>query len=125
MSDTTCLGRVRSEEREKAVTDMNTHLRPIERRILAMRSEGLALEEIAERIRRSPEHVGRIVEWTRVPRSGPAVRRSPRPMEARVLALRDRGETHEQIGRRFRRSPGFIQRVEGLAHLTLARQLLS
>ena len=90
-----------------------------------MRSEGLALEEIAGRIRRSAEHVDRIVGWTGVPRSGPAVRRSPRPMETRVLALRERGESHEQIGRRFRRSPEFIRRVEGMAHYTLARQLLS
>ena len=104
---------------------MNNHLRPIERRILKMRNEGLALEDIANRIGRSPEHVDRIVGWISVPRSGPAIRRSPRAMETRVLALRERGETHEQIGRRFHRSPGFIQRVEGLAHYTLARQLLS
>ena len=107
------------------MTDMKPHLRPIERRILDMHSEGVTPAEIADRIRRSPEHVDRIIQWTSLPRSGPAIRRSPRPMETRVLALRERGETHEQIGRRFRRSPGFIQRVEGLAHYTLARQLLA
>ena len=90
-----------------------------------MRNEGLTVAEIAERIRRSPEHVDRIIEWTGVSRSGPAIRRSPRPIEARVLAFRESGETHEQIAHRFRRSPDFIRRVEGMAHYTLARQLLA
>lgn len=110
--------------RGEGLVTMNTYLRPIERRILDMRGEGLDVAEIADRLRRSPEHVDRIIDWTKISRSGPAVRRSPRPIEKRVLALRRSGETHEQIANRFRRSPGFIRRVEGMAHYTLARHLL-
>jgi len=100
------------------------HLRPIERRILAMREEGLGIAEIALRLKRSPEHVERMISWTEIPRSGPPMRRSPRPIERRVLALRSDGESHERIARRFLRSPGFIRRVEGLAHYTKALHLL-
>ena len=103
---------------------MNTNLRPIERRVLAMRDEGQDVEEIAGRIRRSPGHVERIIEWSTIPRSGPARHRSPRPIETRVLALQQSGESYERIATRFRRSPDFIRRVEGLAHYTLALRLL-
>lgn len=101
------------------------HLRPIERRVLAMRDQGLDHAEIGARIRRSPEHVERILRWSEIPRSGPPQRRSPRAIESRVLALRAAGETHEQIGQRFRRSPAFIRQVEGLAHYQLGVSLLS
>jgi DNA-binding CsgD family transcriptional regulator len=100
------------------------HLRPIERRILAMRADGLGVAEIAGRLKRSPEHVERMIAWTEIPRSGPPPRRSPRPLERRVLALRSDGESHERIAERFLRSPGFIRRVEGLAHYTKALHLL-
>lgn len=103
---------------------MQAHLRPIERRVLAMRDEGQSVSEIAGRIKRSPGHVERMIVWTGIPRSGPAQRRSPRPIERRVLALRARGETHAEIGRRLRRSPRYVRQVEGLAHFTLAMHLL-
>src|SRR3954468_14222504 len=38
------------------------------------------------------------------------------PMERRMVRLSEQGLGHEEIGRRFRKSPGFVQRV-----LTLAR----
>lgn len=104
---------------------MTEHLRPIERRILALRDQGQGVPEIARRIRRSPDHVERIIGWTRIPRSRPSPQRSPRPFESRVLALRSRGESHEQIAFRFNKSPGFIRRVDGLAHYTMALDLLS
>lgn len=104
---------------------MREHLRPLERRVLAMRDEGIDIDEIGRRIRRSGPQVERIIGWTAIPRSGPPPKRSPRAIERRVLALRAQGESHEQIGVRFRRSAGFIRRVEGLAHYTLALRLLS
>ena len=104
---------------------MNENLRPVERRILRMRNEGVEVAEIAARLKRSPAHVERVIAWTMIPRSGPASRRSPRPLEQRVLALRADGESHERIGKRFRRSPRFIRQVEGLAHYSRAMDLLS
>ena len=95
---------------------MNEHLRPIERRVLALRDKGVTIDEIAVRIRRTPAHVARIIEWTGIPRSGNAPARRLRPIERRVLALRERGESYAHIGRRFNRGADFIRQVEGLAH---------
>ena len=100
------------------------HLRPIERRVLAMQDDGLGVEEIAGRLKRSPGHVERIISWTGIPRSGLPPRRSPRAMQRRVIAMRAEGESHERIAERFQRSPGFIRRVEGHAYYARARQLL-
>jgi hypothetical protein len=42
---------------------------------------------------------------------------SLRPLERRVLALQEAGVGREEIARRFRRSPEFIDRVIEMAHL--------
>ena len=107
------------------MNDSTAHLRPLERCVLAMHAEGVAVGEIARRIRRSPAHVERIMAWTELPRSGPARRTSARALERRVLKLRARGESYDQIGHRFKRSARSIRQIEGLAHYRMAVQLLS
>ena len=102
-----------------------SNLRPVERRVVAMRDAGLGVEEIASRLRRSAAHVERMMSWIEIPRSRPPVGRSVAALERRVLALRAEGETHDQIGARFRRSGDFIRRVEGLAHYRKALELLA
>ncbi|GEM_PF-601828 len=104
--------------------NMTEYLRPLERRVLAMRAEGLDPAAIGRRLRKSPAQVERIIEWTRIPRSRPPMRRRPPAIERRVVDLRAAGESHEEIARRFRRSPEFIRRVEGLAHFRKALELL-
>jgi len=42
-----------------------------------------------------------------------------------VLALRSAGLGYDEIAPRFRASPEFIQRVEGLAHFRKAIELLA
>jgi hypothetical protein len=100
------------------------NLRPLERRIAAMRDNGFVISEIAERVGRSPAQVERILQWITIPRSGAPVKRSPRPIELRVLSLRAAGETYAEVGSRFRRSARFIRQVEGLAHFRLGLELL-
>ncbi|MDH3260458.1 MAG: hypothetical protein OEM81_04810 [Acidimicrobiia bacterium] len=100
------------------------NLRPLERRISAMQNEGMATGEIAHRVGRSPAQVERIFTWIAIPRSGPPPQRSPRAIERRVLTLRAAGETHAEVGARFRRSERFIRQVEGLAHFRLGQELL-
>ncbi len=102
-----------------------TYLRPIERRVLAMRDEGVPIDEIARRFDRSPGHIERILAWTDIPRSKPPGKRFADAMERRVLALRFDGESHEEIGRRFGRSARYIRQVEGLAHYRRGLELLS
>jgi hypothetical protein len=100
------------------------NLQPLERRIAAMRDNGFVISEIAERVGRSPARVERILQWITIPRSGAPVKRSPRPIELRVLSLRAAGETYAEVGSRFRRSARFIRQVEGLAHFRLGLELL-
>lgn len=93
------------------------HLRPLERRVLAMRSAGLSVEEIAERICRSPGFVERLMKWIDIPRNGPPQRLVPPAIERRIVTLRVSGETHEMIATRFGRSARFIRQVEGLTYM--------
>ncbi|HSM02324.1 MAG TPA: hypothetical protein VK960_07810 [Acidimicrobiia bacterium] len=104
---------------------MNDHLRPVERRVLAMRASGVSVDQIASAFKRSPGHIGRIIEWTSIPRSGPPPNRKPRALEDRILSLRGKGESHTAIAGRFKKTPGFIKQVEGLAHFRRAHELLS
>ncbi|HEX2155311.1 MAG TPA: hypothetical protein VHL52_15200 [Acidimicrobiia bacterium] len=106
---------------------MTLQLRPIETRVLAMRQQGLSDEEIGRRIRKTPEMVANIADWATHPGRGTTETRDGSvlsPMQSRVLALRAQGESHAQIGQRFRRSPRFIRQVEGLAHFRKYRDLL-
>jgi hypothetical protein len=91
-------------------------LRPLERRILRLVDEGLDQADIGRRFRRSPEFVGRVVEYTRLPRGGrmPGVE-GLRPLERLVLKWRAGGADHTEIGRRFHRSAAHVERVEQLA----------
>lgn len=97
-------------------------LRPVERRVRHLVSAGIADDEIAQRFRRSPEWVRRVITWSEVPRQ--AAFEAPvselRPLERRVLHWRDQGVDHAAIGSRFRRSGGFIEQVERLARYKLA-----
>ena len=101
-------------------------LRPVERVVLRMRDEGQSIDDIAGRIRRSPEHVERILAWSTWPRRGTSGhRKGLSPLERRVLTLRAEGMDHEEMALRFRRSPTHMRRVEGMAHLKLGYGLIS
>ncbi|MBT8203024.1 MAG: hypothetical protein HKN74_01655 [Acidimicrobiia bacterium] len=93
------------------------NLRPAERRLMAMLDEGTPIDEIAARFRRSPAHIRRMIRWTRHPRPAANSRKAPDALESRVLTLLAQGETHDQIGEKFRRSGRFIRQVEAFAHL--------
>lgn len=90
-----------------------------------MRDEGVSIGEIASRLRKSERLIERIIDWTEIPRSGKARSSQLSPLESRVLALSAKGEDHEAIGRRFKRSSRFIRQVEGLAHYRKGLRLMS
>jgi len=107
-------------------TAMEQLLRPIERRVLALKASGQTTAEIARRFKRGEDHIERIIGWTDIPRQPRERRRDGfRPVERRVLALRNDGLSHEEIGVLFRRDAEFARRVESIARLRDNLGLLS
>jgi hypothetical protein len=95
-------------------------LRPLERRVIRLMHEGVATPEIARRFRRSPSFIERVARYTNLPRRRAVPRPAGlRPIERRVLKWRDLGADHADIGRRFHRGPGHIERIEELARYKL------
>jgi DNA-binding CsgD family transcriptional regulator len=97
-------------------------LRPLERRVLALRAAGVGDAEIARRFHRTPGYVKRVATLAGVDRRHDR-RRDGRltPLERRVLKWRDQGARPQDVAWRFRRSPEHIARVERLARYKLAR----
>lgn len=100
-------------------------LRPIERRVLRFRDEGIENEEIARRFQRSPEFIGRVVDMAGLPgrRATPNPDRQLeplRPLERCILGWIDQGVEPAAIAPRLNRSPDFVERVAGFAHIKLA-----
>jgi DNA-binding CsgD family transcriptional regulator len=101
------------------------NLRPVERRVLDMQREGVVIDEIASRLRRTPEFVARIIGWTEIPRNGTTADRDLTPMQRRVLDLRANGESYQDIAAKFRKGEAYIRQVEGLAYFKESQRLLS
>jgi DNA-binding CsgD family transcriptional regulator len=99
------------------------HLRPLERRIRRLVGEGVSTGDIAQRFRRSPDFVRRVIVLSELPNRMAAVRTAAplRPLERRILRWRDEGADHAEIAPRFHRSPQFVERVEDLARYKLGR----
>lgn len=96
---------------------MSDVLRPVERRILALRDQGVETAEIARRFKRSEDFIERVIAWTQIPRRTVSRQQGLSPIERRVIDLRTDGLSYEEIGQRFRRGPDHIRRVEGFARL--------
>ena len=104
---------------------VNAHwnLRPIERRVLHLVETGVDVDEIGLRFRRSPEHIGRLIDLAQLPgRSAPAHDSRLRPLERCILGWRAKGASHDEIAPRLGRSSEFVERVEGFAQHKLAEQ---
>ncbi len=101
-------------------------LRPVERRMRRLASQGLDAAEIGSRFKRSAEHVERVLELTRLPgrrnvgSDGLAEGRL-RPLERRLLRWQAEGVAPEVLADQFRRSPDHIRRVLVLADDRRAR----
>jgi DNA-binding CsgD family transcriptional regulator len=98
-------------------------LRPIERRVLALKKAGVPDKEIAHRFRRGRRFMDQVGELANLDGRDAEKRHGRpgalRPIERRILAWRDRGMSTEEIGDRFRRSPDFVSRVERIARYKL------
>ena len=99
-------------------------LRPMERLVLEMRSDGVPIEEIAARFNRTPDFIERVISWTEIPRNGTPNDRDLTPVERRVLDMRAEGQSHEEIAAKFKKTERYIRQVEGLAHFKESQRLL-
>lgn len=106
---------------------MTAELRPLERRVLRLESEGLDPDEIGRRFGRSGDHIRRISAYAKLPNRRPVAIAAGelRPLERRVIHWRAEGLDYNEIGDRFRRSGDHIRRVEGMALYKMSRRLLA
>lgn len=96
-------------------------LRPVERRVLRWAATGLSDAEIGRMFRRGEGWATQVRFLAGLDRSGPLPRSAEqlRPLERRLLRWREQGVSHDELGRRFVRSPAFLARVEGYARSKL------
>jgi hypothetical protein len=91
-------------------------LRPLERRVSRLAAEGVVPAEIGRRFNRSENFVERVLVLASMPgRNAPETPAGLRPIERRLLRWRDQGVSTNDMADRFRRGPGYIERVLELA----------
>jgi DNA-binding CsgD family transcriptional regulator len=96
------------------------HLRPIERRVTRLAEDGVVPDEIGRRFNRSGEYIERVLEFANLPgRRARHAHNGLRPIERRLLWWRDQGASSDELADRFRRGPGYIDRVLAFADLKL------
>jgi DNA-binding CsgD family transcriptional regulator len=96
--------------------DRLENLRPLERRVTRLAAAGVPPEEIGRRFHRSGDHIERVLTLASLPdRRAPERRVGLRPLERRLLRWRDAGVPYEELADRFRRGPGYVERVLALA----------
>ncbi|MBV8949480.1 MAG: hypothetical protein JOZ99_01285 [Actinobacteria bacterium] len=92
------------------------NLRPLERRVARLAAAGVTPDEIGRRFHRSGEHIERVLTLASLPhRRAPQQHDGLRPLERRLLRWRDTGASPEELAGRFRRGPGYVERVLALA----------
>jgi hypothetical protein len=97
------------------VDDVTT-LRPIERRVSRLADDGVLPAEIGRRFNRSEGYIEQVLVLAGVPgRAAPPASPGLRPIERRLLRWREQGASPEELADRFRRGPGYIERVLALA----------
>ena len=113
-----------------ATTDENGEmgaapLRPVERAMRKLADDGMSDSDIAWRFRRTPGHVRRVLDMSRVRRRprDRADENAPdlRPIERVVLRARREGTDTAEIAARLRRTPRGIAQIEKLATYKLGR----
>jgi DNA-binding CsgD family transcriptional regulator len=97
-----------------------SRLRPVERRIVELARSGVADVDIAQRFRRTPGYVRRVLALADVPRQ--EMERAIddlRPIERVVLNWIDKGARPADIASRLRKTPTYVLQVERLARRKL------
>ena len=94
-------------------------LSPIERVILRLQGEGMAVPDIARKLNKKPGTVDRIIAmipYREASAGKPPSRGGLRPVERVVLRYRRQGESYGEIGARIGKSGAHARRVEQYAN---------
>lgn len=98
-------------------------LRPVERVMRRLADDGMSESDIAWRFRRTPGHIRRVLDMTRLQReprgSASDTAFGLRPIERVVLRARDEGTDTAEIAARLRRTPQGVAQIERLADYKL------
>jgi hypothetical protein len=106
-----------------AVVTRLDDLRPLERRVSKLASDGVPPEEIGRRFHRSGDYVERVLELASLPgRHAPEPPAGLRPIERRLVRWRDEGVPTRELADRFHRGSGYIERVLAIADYKLQRR---
>jgi DNA-binding CsgD family transcriptional regulator len=98
-------------------------LRPFERRVWRLAADGMVPDEIGRRFHRSGAFIERVLVLADLSgRSGWERSAGLRPLERRLLRWRDEGASPVELADRFRRGPGYIERVLALADFKAGRR---
>lgn len=118
-----------TNENESASNDGAVRLRPIERAMRKLADGGMTESDIAWRFRRTPGHVRRVLDMSRLRGKsndpGPETAPDLRPIERVVLRARDEGTDTAEIAARLRRTPRGVEQIERLATYKLERRDVS
>jgi len=100
-------------------------LRPMERAIRKLAADGMSESDIAWRFRRTPGHIRRVLEMSRLQREPHDPRDETasdlRPIERVVLRARQEGADTAESAARLRRSPRGVAQIAMLATYRLER----
>lgn len=91
------------------------NLRPLERRVSRLAAAGVGPGEIGRRFNRSADNIERVLALASLPGRRAPQAQGLRPLERRLLRWRDEGALPAELADRFRRGPGYIERVLALA----------
>ena len=101
-------------------------MRPLTRTVTKLQRNGMPIGEIAWRLRRSPGHIARVLQWSQLHRPEfiprPATGEVLRPIERRVLHARSEGVDRAETAARLRRSPQHVANIERYVDAKLANR---
>ncbi len=118
--------RERAGDHVRTTNESTQPMRPLTRTVTKLQQGGMPIGEIAWRLRRSPGHIARVLQWSQLRRpefiSRSVAGEVLRPIERQVLRARSEGVDRAETAARLRRSPRHVANIERYADIKLANR---